>query len=125
VLARVASATNHVALLPEALSIDPQQVLHEVFGYASFRGAQAEIVSHVVAGGDALVLMPTGGGKSLCYQVPAIGSPPRRPGCGGGGQPADRADARPGRRADEAGVHAAFLNSARWTATRPAGSSAS
>ncbi len=50
----------------------PAQVLHEVFGYAEFRGAQADIVQHVVAGGDALVLMPTGGGKSLCYQVPAI-----------------------------------------------------
>jgi ATP-dependent DNA helicase RecQ len=50
----------------------PQQVLHEVFGYASFRGQQAAVVEHVVAGGDALVLMPTGGGKSLCYQVPAI-----------------------------------------------------
>ena len=49
-----------------------QQVLHEVFGYPAFRGAQAEIVGHVVGGGDALVLMPTGGGKSLCYQVPAI-----------------------------------------------------
>ncbi|MDP3083449.1 MAG: DNA helicase RecQ [Rubrivivax sp.] len=48
------------------------QVLHEVFGYAEFRGDQREIVEHVVAGGDALVLMPTGGGKSLCYQVPAI-----------------------------------------------------
>ena len=48
------------------------QVLHEVFGYSEFRGAQAQIVDHVVAGGDALVLMPTGGGKSLCYQVPAI-----------------------------------------------------
>ena len=47
-------------------------VLHEVFGYTRFRGAQQEIVDHVVAGGDALVLMPTGGGKSLCYQVPAI-----------------------------------------------------
>ena len=47
-------------------------MLAEVFGYAAFRGAQAEIVSHVVAGGDALVLMPTGGGKSLCYQVPAL-----------------------------------------------------
>jgi len=51
---------------------NPQQVLHEVFGYGAFRGAQQEIVEHVVAGGDALVLMPTGGGKSLCYQVPAI-----------------------------------------------------
>ena len=50
----------------------PAQVLHEVFGYAQFRGAQADIVQHVVCGGDALVLMPTGGGKSLCYQVPAI-----------------------------------------------------
>jgi ATP-dependent DNA helicase RecQ len=49
-----------------------QGVLHEVFGYSRFRGAQQEIVEHVVAGGDALVLMPTGGGKSLCYQVPAI-----------------------------------------------------
>ncbi len=52
---------------------DPaQQVLHEVFGYGSFRGAQREIVDHVAGGGDALVLMPTGGGKSLCFQVPAI-----------------------------------------------------
>ncbi|MDO9073602.1 MAG: RecQ family ATP-dependent DNA helicase, partial [Rubrivivax sp.] len=50
----------------------PQGVLHEVFGYPEFRGAQQDIVEHVVAGGDALVLMPTGGGKSLCYQVPAI-----------------------------------------------------
>ena len=49
-----------------------QQVLQEVFGYAAFRGAQRDIVDHVCAGGDALVLMPTGGGKSLCYQVPAI-----------------------------------------------------
>ncbi|MDD2845869.1 MAG: DNA helicase RecQ [Rhodoferax sp.] len=47
-------------------------ILQEVFGYASFRGPQQAIISHVVAGGDALVLMPTGGGKSLCYQIPAI-----------------------------------------------------
>jgi ATP-dependent DNA helicase RecQ len=49
-----------------------RQVLNEVFGYAAFRGAQEAIVEHVAGGGDALVLMPTGGGKSLCYQVPAI-----------------------------------------------------
>jgi ATP-dependent DNA helicase RecQ len=47
-------------------------ILLEVFGYPSFRGPQQDIISHVVAGGDALVLMPTGGGKSLCYQIPAI-----------------------------------------------------
>jgi len=47
-------------------------VLHDVFGYDQFRGPQEAIVEHVIAGGDALVLMPTGGGKSLCYQVPAI-----------------------------------------------------
>ncbi len=47
-------------------------VLHDVFGYEHFRGPQEAIIEHVVAGGDALVLMPTGGGKSLCYQVPAI-----------------------------------------------------
>jgi ATP-dependent DNA helicase RecQ len=50
----------------------PEQVLQEVFGYAAFRGPQQEIVEHVVAGGSALVLMPTGGGKSLCYQIPAL-----------------------------------------------------
>jgi ATP-dependent DNA helicase RecQ len=51
---------------------DPLRVLHEVFGYDRFRGEQEAIVRHVVDGGDALVLMPTGGGKSLCYQVPAL-----------------------------------------------------
>lgn len=50
----------------------PASILNEVFGYESFRGHQQAIVDHVIAGGDALVLMPTGGGKSLCYQIPAI-----------------------------------------------------
>ena len=50
----------------------PAAILEEVFGFPSFQGDQAEIVQHVVAGGDAVVLMPTGGGKSVCYQVPAI-----------------------------------------------------
>jgi ATP-dependent DNA helicase RecQ len=48
------------------------RILHDVFGYTAFRGPQQAIVDHVTAGGDALVLMPTGGGKSLCYQIPAI-----------------------------------------------------
>ena len=48
------------------------QLLNTVFGFPAFRGAQQEIVRHVAAGGDALVLMPTGGGKSLCYQLPAL-----------------------------------------------------
>jgi ATP-dependent DNA helicase RecQ len=49
-----------------------QHILSDVFGYAQFRGPQQAIIEHVGAGGDALVLMPTGGGKSLCYQIPAI-----------------------------------------------------
>ncbi len=51
---------------------DPSEILSEVFGYESFRDNQRAIVEHVIGGGDALVLMPTGGGKSLCYQVPAL-----------------------------------------------------
>jgi ATP-dependent DNA helicase RecQ len=54
------------------MSAQPLEILGEVFGYDSFRGPQQDIIEHVIAGGDALVLMPTGGGKSLCYQVPAI-----------------------------------------------------
>ncbi|NNM79095.1 MAG: DNA helicase RecQ, partial [Gallionella sp.] len=66
--------------LPDSPKINPApaQVLHEVFGYSQFRGAQQAIVEHVTGGGDALVLMPTGGGKSLCYQLPAL----LRPGVG-------------------------------------------
>ena len=53
-------------------NVNPHDILREVFGYTAFRGPQQAIVEHVCSGGDALVLMPTGGGKSLCYQVPAI-----------------------------------------------------
>ncbi|TJZ78880.1 DNA helicase RecQ [Chitiniphilus eburneus] len=82
-------------------------LLEHVFGYRAFRGEQAAIVDHVAAGGDALVLMPTGGGKSLCYQVPAL----LREGCGVVVSPLialmqDQVDAL-----KELGVAAAFLNS--------------
>lgn len=51
---------------------EARQTLHRVFGYETFRGEQEAVVDHVVAGGDAVVLMPTGGGKSLCYQIPSL-----------------------------------------------------
>src|SRR5687768_4165279 len=53
--------------MPRALTI-----LKDIFGYPAFRGRQAEVIAHVADGGDCLVLMPTGGGKSLCYQIPAL-----------------------------------------------------
>ena len=66
------SLTKIPAATPAAASPTPAEVLHRVFGYNEFRGNQADIIHHVVSGGDALVLMPTGGGKSLCYQIPAL-----------------------------------------------------
>ncbi|MHC1479001.1 DNA helicase RecQ [Frateuria aurantia] len=54
------------------MSSTARSILQSVFGYAAFRGQQEAVVDHVAEGGDALVLMPTGGGKSLCYQVPAL-----------------------------------------------------
>src|SRR6202011_4562640 len=83
------------------------QILRDVFGYPAFRGQQGDIVEHVASGGDALVLMPTGGGKSLCYQIPAL----LRDGVGVGVSPLialmqDQVDALA-----EVGVRAAFLNS--------------
>ncbi|MFZ6846998.1 DNA helicase RecQ [Undibacterium sp. RuRC25W] len=82
-------------------------LLQTVFGYPAFRSQQGQIVEHVVHGGDALVLMPTGGGKSLCYQIPAL----IRHGVGIVVSPLialmqDQVDAL-----DEVGVRAAFLNS--------------
>ncbi len=89
------------------MSASALQILHSVFGYERFRGRQAEIVEHLIAGADALVLMPTGGGKSLCYQVPALA----RPGTGVVVSPLialmqDQVDAL-----IQLGVRAAYLNS--------------
>jgi ATP-dependent DNA helicase RecQ len=62
-------------LLPIATAEDPGSVLRRVFGFPGFRGQQEQVVRHVVAGGDALILAPTGGGKSICFQVPALCRP--------------------------------------------------
>src|SRR6516162_2448865 len=85
----------------------PLGVLRDVFGFESFRGQQLAIIEQVIAGGDAVVLMPTGGGKLLCYQVPAL----LRPGLGVVVSPLialmkDQVDAL-----RQAGVRAAALNS--------------
>src|SRR5829696_8951911 len=58
--------------MPVDVSMPAAEALRRVFGYGSFRDGQQRVIDHVVAGGDALVLMPTGGGKSLCYQIPAL-----------------------------------------------------
>jgi len=90
---------------------DSLDILREVFGYPAYRGLQADVIDHVVAGGSALVLMPTGGGKSLCYQVPAIARQRAGRGITVVVSPLialmhDQVGAL-----EEAGVHAAFLNS--------------
>ena len=84
------------------------QLLNAVFGYPAFRGAQAEIIQHVAAGGDALVLMPTGGGKSLCFQIPAL----MREGCAVVISPLIALMQDQVAALNEAGVNAAVLNSA-------------
>jgi ATP-dependent DNA helicase RecQ len=98
-------------LPPTSTNAAAESLLTEVFGYAAFRGQQAAIVDHVIADGDALVLMPTGGGKSLCYQVPAIARHRAGRGVSVVVSPLialmhDQVGAL-----EEAGVHAAFLNS--------------
>ncbi len=93
--------------MAEDLRARALHVLQSVFGYPAFRGEQADIIELIAGGGDALVLMPTGGGKSLCYQIPAL----LREGCGVVISPLialmqDQVDALA-----ELGVRAAFLNS--------------
>src|SRR5271168_1277575 len=65
----------NAAVRIEQFGESPIDVLHRVFGFPAFRGLQEAAVRHVADGGDALVLMPTGGGKSICYQVPALCRP--------------------------------------------------
>ena len=83
------------------------ELLNRVFGYPAFRGPQQAIIEHVAAGGDSLVLMPTGGGKSLCFQIPAM----LRTGCGIVVSPLIALMRDQVAALNEAGVKAAFLNS--------------
>jgi ATP-dependent DNA helicase RecQ len=89
------------------------EVLRQTFGHAEFRGSQKQIVAHLAAGGDALVLMPTGGGKSLCYQVPAL----LRPGTGVVVSPLIALMQDQVAALRQLGVRAAFLNSTLDAAT--------
>src|SRR3954468_6330036 len=63
---------QHHSLCSSNTPAHPLSILRTTFGFPEFRGAQREVIDHLVAGGDALVLMPTGGGKSLCYQIPSM-----------------------------------------------------
>jgi ATP-dependent DNA helicase RecQ len=108
-LALLSVGTPRIArvTLPETANRPALDTLRRVFGYDTFRGNQQDIVEHVIGGGDALVLMPTGGGKSLCYQIPAL----VRPGAGVVVSPLialmqDQVDAL-----TALGVRAGFLNS--------------
>ena len=89
-------------------------VLHRVFGYENFRGRQEEVISHVIGGGDALVLMPTGGGKSLCYQIPAL----VRPGTGVVISPLIALMQDQVQALRQLGIRADFLNSTQDSGTR-------
>jgi ATP-dependent DNA helicase RecQ len=86
---------------------DAQSILREIFGYETFRGFQREVIDLVAGGGDALVLMPTGGGKSICYQIPAL----LRDGVGVVISPLIALMADQVAALQEVGVRAAFLNS--------------
>lgn len=118
----VAASPTSVAVAPRGIRPAPArfasaaEALHTVFGYESFRGEQAEIIAQVAGGGDAVVLMPTGGGKSLCYQIPAL----LREGTGVVVSPLialmhDQVDALV-----RNGVRAAYLNSSQQPAERAA-----
>ncbi|NNH69540.1 DNA helicase RecQ [Nocardia uniformis] len=112
-----ASAESVTESITDSVKTDAaQDVLQRVFGYDSFRGPQRDIVDQVIGGGDALVLMPTGGGKSLCYQIPAL----VRPGVGVVISPLialmqDQVDAL-----RALGVRAGFLNSTQFPDERRA-----
>ncbi len=93
---------------------DPISILNDVYGYDSFRGQQQDIIDHVIAGHHAFVLMPTGGGKSLCYQIPAL----VRPGLGLVISPLIALMEDQVAALRQAGVQAAALNSKLWGAEK-------
>src|SRR6202167_4553287 len=106
---RIAKVTS-----PDAASTRAATILRDVFGYDSFRGQQEDVITHVIGGGDALVLMPTGGGKSLCYQIPAL----VRPGTGVVVSPLIALMQDQVQALRQLGIRADFLNSTQDSGTR-------
>ena len=110
-LTNATAAIGHDMYASGSTAAVAHEILHRVFGYTSFRGHQGDAIVHVADGGDALILMPTGAGKSLCYQIPALVRRQRGLGCGVVVSPLialmqDQVSAL-----RESGVRAAFLNS--------------
>src|SRR4051812_5851707 len=105
---------RHLSRYRYPMPIDPLSILTTVYGYADFREQQRQIIDHVMAGNNAFVLMPTGSGKSLCYQIPALA----RPGLGLVVSPLIALMEDQVAALRQAGVKAAALNSRLWGSER-------
>src|SRR5262245_17295831 len=113
-LGRDVPSSRQVSKYRYPMPVDPLSILRTVYGYDAFRGRQREVIDHVIAGHHAFVLMPTGGGKSLCYQIPALA----RSGTGLVVSPLIALMEDQVTALRQAGVKAAALNSRLWSSEK-------